>query len=564
PDHALVRSLLTARQLARLARTGDPRPLRHDAIESFYNRLVADLDDERYVPNDLWPLLRTLKAELGDVTSDAGSYDDESWHASSNDPPLTPSLLKLLERLHEQATWKDGKPCDEPLYQAEPRPRRYPLATLISRRYRRRFDLLIADEAHEYNHDRSAQTRALHRLVSLPGVVTLTLTGSLMGGYASALFPNAWATNRDFRNDFERWEKRLFIQRYGYQKLFIAEPKNDRPGRRGRVTDREEQVRKIGEAPGVHPAYITRYLLPSTVILHKSDLDLELPPIIEEPFALEAETDLDHRLLAEYNRLQIVLLEAIKRDRFIPDLAGKLLGALVELPSYLDRATDDLDPFILAYPAQGEDVPDLIDVGRQFPASYRTPKERFLLQQLRRRLENGENVAVFLRHTGTAKLPKRIMKLIQADVTRRVTWLDATRVPTHKREAWIRRNVIDAGTRVLIVNPNAVRTGLNCLTRFSAAIWHQLDYAATTYRQANGRFHRIGQDRPVWVATPYLKDTAQEIAFQLVAAKLSASLQVDGLDLQASLEAAGASDEESSAREAAMSLGEAIYQRLVG
>jgi len=49
-----------------------------------------------------------------------------------------------------------------------------------------------------------------------------------------------------------------------------------------------------------------------------------------------------------------------------------------------------------------------------------------------------------------------------------------------------------------------------------------------------------------------------------MAAKLSASLQVDGLDLQASLEADGASDEESSAREAATSLGEAIYQRLVG
>lgn len=57
----------------------------------------------------------------------------------------TPLLLRALERLRGAGTWAQGKPCGEPLYQAVPRPRRYPLARLILRRFRHRFQLLIVD-----------------------------------------------------------------------------------------------------------------------------------------------------------------------------------------------------------------------------------------------------------------------------------------------------------------------------------------------------------------------------------------------------------------------------------
>ena len=45
----------------------------------------------------------------------------------------------------------------------------------------------------------SAQQRAAHRLVQLPRVPVIALTGSLMGGYASSLFANAWALSQRFR-----------------------------------------------------------------------------------------------------------------------------------------------------------------------------------------------------------------------------------------------------------------------------------------------------------------------------------------------------------------------------
>ena len=83
-----------------------------------------------------------------------------------------------------------------------------------------------------------------------------------------------------------------------------------------------------------------------------------------------------------------------------------------------------------------------------------------------------------------------------------------------------------------------------------------------TYRQAIGRLHRIGQVRPVTIRIPYYQGTAQEIAFDLVARKVSASLQVDGLDVRAALEAAGAGGGLPDGLDAALSLGKAVYRAL--
>jgi hypothetical protein len=52
--------------------------------------------------------------------------------------------------------------------------------------------------------------------------------------------------------------------------------------------------------------------------------------------------------------------------------------------------------------------------------------------------------------------------------------------------------------------------------------------------------------------------------FDLVAKKVSTSLQVDGLDPRSALEAAGASAEESGSLSTALSLGQAIYRSLSG
>lgn len=511
-------------------------------------------------------------AALVEPVGDEPAGDEPAGDQPAPPPPAPPedlnatgirALLAVLEDLQEAGRWEESPPCGEPLFQAVP-PRRFPLARHILRRHRRRFDLVVLDEAHEFNHSASAQSRAAHRLTGLPGVPTLVLTGSLMGGYASSLFANFWALSPDFRAELGRDEVRRFVDRYGFRKTLRRVTERGEPERRGSHTDRRVGGRQVlAEAPGVMPTFILRHLLPTAVPVHKDDLDAELPPLAEEPVALTADPDdpLAAALLAEYERLQSELLARIRQDRFVPQRAGRLLGALVELPSYLDRAAEDLPAFELRYPeALGG---ERIATGDAFPAAWRSPKEAWLLAEVGRRRAAGEKVLVFLRHTGTPALPRRLLRLLE-EITPRTAWLDAAKVPTARRQTWIDREVLAKEVDVLLVNPNAVRTGLNNLVRFSTGIWYQLDPSATTYRQANGRLHRIGQTRPVTILTPYYPGTAQETIFELVAKKVTASLQVDGLDLQAALEAAGASGDETGGLATAMSLGQAVYRRLVG
>ena len=482
------------------------------------------------------------------------------------------ALQGALRSLAEKGTWETSAPCGERLWWATPDPRRFPLARFITRRMPRRFDLLVLDEAHEFNNLGTAQQKAAHRLVEL-GIPTLALTGSVMGGYASSLFANWWALDRDFRREFERDDKGLFMRRYGLGKYLVKVDERvmaarKKPAEFGAVTDREETTEAfLGEIPGVVPLFLLRHVLPAGVVIHVDDLSLELPVKREARAALGPETEVDDEILEEYRRLERELMEQIRADAFTP-LAGKLWGAMGELPSYLDRCTDDQGAFELRYP---EDVGGmLVAEGALFPASFRTPKERWLADLVRRECGAGRRVAVFLRHTGTPHLAARLSRILAEDVDLggrrpKVVWLDAKKVPTEKREEWINTKVLapPSPADVLLVNPNAVRTGLNNLVAFSVAAWYEVDYNAQTYRQANGRFHRPGQKREVDVFYPFYAETSQEDAVDLVARKVTASLQVDGLDVQGALEAAGAGEEGPGAGlELAMQMGQAIHARI--
>ena len=534
--------------LRRQLNAENPRPLSLPAVRSCIERMEAAVREAGDGTE--------VKALRGEVAALSEALRD---HEGSE--MLGPVLVKCLDALFPLGRWEE-RLCGEPLFTVEPRPRRYPLAKLILRRARRRFDLLILDEAQEANHGDSAQSKAAHRLARLPGVPTLALSGSLMGGYASHLFANLHALSPAFRTEFDREEEGRFVERYGFRKLFRSfEERDDRPQRRGRSSDRDLDGRKvIGEAPGVLPTFITRHLLPQAVFVHKSDLDRELPLCRElpSPLSFDDTNPLDAKLRAEYRQLQGQLLARIKADRF-SKLDGRLFGALGQLPSYLDRATDDLPPFVVAYPDTVGGA--LIAKASPLPASYRTPKERWLLAKLRECREEGEKVLLFVTHTGASRLPGRLLELV-AEVMPGAVFLDTKKVPAADREAWIDRHVIEKDVPLLLVNPNGVRTGLNNLVAFSTAIWYELDLSALTYRQANGRLHRIGQTRPVTIHVPFYAGTAQQIAFELLGQKVSASLKVDGLDLTAALEAAGAGEGAAAALASVMGLGQAIYQRL--
>ena len=396
---------------------------------------------------------------------------------------------------------------------------------------------------------------------------TITLTGSLMGGYASSLFANMWALSGRFREQFRREDKSAFVTRFGYRKLLISTQDGERmPQDRsyGQQTDRTDggslTIRRLGEAPGVLPLFILEHLLPTALVMHKSDLDHELPPCRQEPVPVDIDPDafLDAKLLAEFDRLRSRLASQIKADRG-SDRAGKLWGAMAELPSYLDLASEDCGPFTIAYPE--DEGGQVVTTGYAFPSSWRSPKERWFLAALRGELDAGRRVLVFLRHTGNSGFLARLHRLIMEELCETPTFLDPAKVPTSRRERWLDR-IIREGCRILLVHPKAVQTGLNNLTAFQTAIWYEgPDYDARVTRQANGRPHRIGQTEPVRLIYPYYAKTLQKTALDFVARKITASLQVDGLSLAGALEAAGAlSAEDQLHASAALAIGQALYR----
>jgi hypothetical protein len=522
------------------------------------------LEETRYEYHESVYRPRRRGGELLDLAARLEGPEDEG--------PYRPALLRVLEILHKLGRFKETEPCGEPLFQATPEPRRFPLARYILRHCRRRFDLLIADEWHEFSTKGSAQQKAAHRLVELPGVSTIALTGSLMGGYAGSLFANMWAASQRFRRQFEPWEQQSFITAYGYRKIYVPAGADEAVSEvvsYGSRSDREEtreapEIRQMGQAPGVLPSFILEHLLPVAVVMHKEDLDHELPPCSELPVPIKVAEDdgTGQEMLKEFRRLLSELTRKIRADRY-GHLAGKLWGAMSELPSYLDRSTGDLEEFVLKYPK--EVGGGIVAVGKMFPASWVTPKERWILRNVRTSIEEGRNVLIFLRHTGRSGLPARYLRLFKDYLGQRAVFLDVTRVKAAHREDWLNEHVIEPGRRILVTNPKAVQTGLNNLVHFSRVIWAEgADFDARVVRQANGRVHRIGQTLDVRIEVPYYDATPQKTALDLVARKVSSSLQVDGLSIAGALESAGAGDGDDEASRAAMGIGQAIYEVWAG
>lgn len=438
---------------------------------------------------------------------------------------------------------RSEKECGEPLFQAVPEPRRYPVAKYIARRHRHLFEFLLLDEGHEYANGDTAQSHAAHRLTAL-GLPFVLVTGSLMNGYADSLFTNMWAVSPGFRAEFKRDEKARFNERYGYNKRILTD--KDRETKEivafGTQSDRVERAAKTaGKAPGILPLFFFRHLLSVSVTLHKADLALDLPTCTH----IKHEVEPSAQQTKNYKALLQALKTRISKDRFSNDgLSGKLFGALAELPSYLDRATIDAGnqddgTYGIYYP---ESVGgNLVAKADPISASTILPKEQWMLDTVRAELAEGRNVMVFGWHVS---LLPRFARLLKASLGIEVPVLYADKVAPHKRQAWINKNVVEKGARVMVANPVGIQTGLNNLVYFASEVWME-DPAnnPTTFRQAVGRIDRVAQKRQTRIHFPIYKGTLQVLLHELLLRKVAVATSADGLDSESMLLAAGASDD---------------------
>jgi hypothetical protein len=251
-------------------------------------------------------------------------------------------------------------------------------------------------------------------------------------------------------------------------------------------------------------------LLNRSVFVSLNDMGFALPDYEEIPISVpmtNAQTNM-------YESLKEQLMEEL-RHRLIRNDKSLLAGYLQALLSWPDspwRKKVVRDPKTEEIVAQ---IPGL-------NADQLYPKEEEIISIIKNELSNGRKVLLLCQQTATLDItPQWQAMLNDHNISSAVL-----KAPPNKREKWIQKQVTN-GTQVLISHPKRVETGLDLLD-FPTIIWMGTEYSVYTVLQASRRSWRIGQDKPVKVFFFCYEDTLQEDALHLIAAKVSATLRING------------------------------------
>ena len=408
--------------------------------------------------------------------------------------------------------------CGSPLWQADKSgPARYPLSDYVKHRMKGFFDLLIGDEVHEYKGRGSAQGIAAGVLADVCGK-SLSLTGTLLGGYSSTIFHLLYRFSPELRTEFDRSDEHRWIKRYGFEEHTMGKPDDDTL-EDGRNSRRRKFRKVVRERPGLVPSALF-HIIGNTVFLKLADVASGLPPYEEQILLSSMDSEEDSTGYSQRSAYNLVYEELRK------ELADALRsGSKRLLATYLQT--------LLAYPdgcTRGETVfdPRSGDVIVQVPPLSEErlyPKEKALLDLVGAERMEGRRVLVYATHTGTRDITGRMEDILTRHGFR-VAVMKADAVAPDRREAWVADRVME-GIDVMICHPRLVQTGLD-LIDFQTICWYETDYSVYVMRQASRRSWRIGQTRPVKVVFMSYRNTLQADALKLVAKKLQSSLAVEG------------------------------------
>ncbi len=408
--------------------------------------------------------------------------------------------------------------CGSALWKADPSgPKRYPLADYVKHHLRGFFDLLVSDEVHEYKGRGSAQGIAAGILADACGK-SLSLSGTLMGGYSSTLFHLLYRFSPEIRSEFGRGEESRWIERYGFVEHTVG--RDDGESLEDGRTSRRRKYRKvIRERPGLAPAALF-HLIGASIFLRLSDVASGLPPYEERVLLSSMDDEEDSTGLSQrsaydsvFETLRAALTEALAKGS--KRLLATYLQTLLAYPDGCTRGETVFDP-------ESEEV--LIQVP---PLSEEKlyPKEQALVDLVAAERLQGRRVLVYATHTGTRDITERMDDFLTRHGFK-VAVMKADAVAPERREAWVAQRV-EEGVDVLVCHPRLVQTGLD-LVDFPTICWYETDYSVYTMRQASRRSWRIGQTEPVQIVFMAYRNTLQADALQLVAKKLQSSLAVEG------------------------------------
>lgn len=380
------------------------------------------------------------------------------------------------------------------------------------------FDLLIADEAHEYKNGGSAQGQAMGVLAA-KSRKTLLLTGTLMGGYGDDLFyllfralPSRMIEDgyRPSKTGSMTSAAMAFMRDHGVLKDIYSESK----GTAHKTAKGSKISVRTVKAPGFGPKGVLRCVLPFTVFLKLKDIGGNVLPPYDEEFREVAMDDAQasaYRDLAEC--LTTMLKQALaKRDT---TLLGVVLNVLLAWPDTCFRAENVVHP-------RTRDT--LAFVGSQFGEFELMPKERELIEICKAEKAQGRKTLVYSTYTATRDTTSRLKVLLE-QAGLKVAVLRSS-VDASRREDWIAEQ-LDRGIDVLVTNPDLVKTGLDLL-EFPTIVFMQSGYNVYTLQQAARRSWRIGQKLAVRVIYLGYAATSQMTCLSLMARKIMVSQSTSG------------------------------------
>lgn len=380
------------------------------------------------------------------------------------------------------------------------------------------FDLLIADEGHEYKNVGSAQGQAMGVLAA-KARKSLLLTGTLMGGYADDLLHLLFRIlTPKMLEDGYRPNARgsmgpaamSFLRDHGVLKdIYVERDGDSHKTARGKKLS----VRTV-KAPGFGPKGIMRYVLPFTVFLKLKDIGGNVLPPYDEDFI---EVPMDDEQAFAYRRLEGQLTAELRQALARKDttLLGVVLNALLAWPDCCFR------PETVKHPRSGSLLAFVKSLyGEQQPM----PKERELVEICRREKAEGRKVLVYTTYTGKRDTSSRL-KAVLTQAGFKVAVLRSS-VETQRREDWI-ADQVDRGVDVLITNPDLVKTGLDLLD-FPSIVFMQTGWNVYTLQQAARRSWRIGQRQPVKVLYLGYAGSSQIACLSLMAKKIAVAQSTSG------------------------------------
>ncbi len=404
--------------------------------------------------------------------------------------------------------------CNAALWQATPFSYggRWPACEFLGQHYAGKYTLII-DEAHNTKGGTTNIGCASQDAVS-GARHTVAMTGTICNGYAGSLFYLFYRLSPLFRTMYAHDEVEVFKHHHGYLEIVTTERHARRTSSAYGYTTEDSSTYQH-EAPGVSPVIISM-MVPMTVWLRKSDLDIELPSRTE--FAVPALLSNCEPLRAGYRRLR--QQESKCKSAFAAGNRAPLANYYYASLGWLDAPVHEVIPDVCTL--TGVPLPE---------GGY--PKDRILTNLILKEHSEGRGVAVFFEQVQKRDARHRVRDLLAKENIYAAILKNSTNggPKAEARMPWILEQYKECQCRgqpmALLANGALLNEGIDLL--FCPTIVEVGQHQnITKLLQRLERSHRIGQTLDVRLYFLFYKHTEQEAALKHIATKLRAAKQVDG------------------------------------